>query len=100
MTIDVSAETHQLIERQMRQGGFQSTDQLVRAALASLADRDSLAPLADADVRALYPGVQEKIAQGLADAYAGRVTDGEAFFVELEREERELDARSAEPRTA
>jgi predicted transcriptional regulator len=39
-----------------------------------------------AELEAKYPGLREKIAQGLADAEAGRLTDGEEFFAELERE--------------
>jgi predicted transcriptional regulator len=38
-----------------------------------------------------YPGYQEKIAQGLADADAGRISDGEQFFEELEEPDPETE---------
>jgi Arc/MetJ-type ribon-helix-helix transcriptional regulator len=91
--MSLSPETQKLIEGRMKAGGFPSPDDVVQAALASLDQQDPLSRIADAELDALYPGFREKIARGLAEAEAGRVSDGEEFFAELEREEAEFEER-------
>lgn len=90
MAITLAAETQQLIERRMDQGGFPSADDLVRAALVTLDEQDSLRWIAGADLDRLFPNMSGKIAAGLAEADVGKLSDGEAFFAELEREERDV----------
>ncbi|HZL33682.1 MAG TPA: hypothetical protein VFC78_00145 [Tepidisphaeraceae bacterium] len=90
MAISLNSKTQQLIEKQMKDGGYSTPDEVVRVALTTLGQQDPLSQLGDADVESLHPGFREKIAQGLAEANAGKVSDGEEFFAELEREERLL----------
>lgn len=100
MAITLSRETQALIEEKIKAGGFATADEVVRAALVSLDQQDPLSGASDAELEAVYPGFRQKIAQGLADADAGRVSDGEEFFAELEREEREFEARQPGRKTA
>ena len=100
MAISLRPETQRLIEERMKQGGFPSADEVVQAALSSLDRQDPLSRVGDAELEALYPGFREKVAQALAEADAGKVTDGEAFFAEPEREEAEVEAERQGRRTA
>ena len=45
-----------------------------------------MADVPEGALEAMYPGINEMIAEGLAAAEAGDVSDGEEFFDELERE--------------
>jgi Arc/MetJ-type ribon-helix-helix transcriptional regulator len=85
MAITLTPETQKLIEERMKQGGFPSADEVVRAALVSMDQQDPLRVVKDAELDTLYPGFREKTAQGLAEADAGKVADGEDFFAELAR---------------
>lgn len=92
MTITLSPETQNRIEERMKATGLLTPDDVVRAALEALDQQDALSRIDDAAMEALNPGFREKIAQGLAEANVGKVTDGEAFFDELEREEQEFES--------
>ncbi|HXE53852.1 MAG TPA: hypothetical protein VN541_12595 [Tepidisphaeraceae bacterium] len=95
MVVSLSPDTQKLIEERMKKKDFQSADELVRAALGLLDMQDRLGNIGDDELEAIYPGFREKIAQGLAEADAGKVTDGEAFFAELEREEQEFEKQQS-----
>jgi Arc/MetJ-type ribon-helix-helix transcriptional regulator len=87
----LSADTEKMIAEQMRRRGFSSPDDMIRAAFSLLDRQDALSRLSADDLRAICPQIDEKIAEGLADVAAGRLSDGERFFDELEREERDSD---------
>lgn len=86
MAIVLAPETEKLVEEHLRKGGFSSSDALLRAALALLDQQTALPRLSDSDLESLYPGFRQKIAEGLSDANADRLSDGEAFFDDLARE--------------
>jgi hypothetical protein len=94
MPITLLPATQSLLADQMKRRGYRSPDDLVVAALAMLDEQDQLAHLPPDDLDAVYPGFREKIARGLAEAKAGKLTDGEEFFRELEREEEEIERNS------
>ena len=87
----LSADTEKMIAEQMQRRGFASPDDMIRIALSSLEQQDLLSRLSADELRAVYPQLDEKIAEGLADAAAGRLSDGERFFDELEREGRDSE---------
>ena len=97
MSVTINAETQNLIEQRMSRGGYSTADDLVRAALETLEQQQGIAKLNPAELETLYPDVRTKLAEGLAAAAAGRVVDGDAFFDELERDER---ARAGDRKTA
>ncbi len=94
MSIALSPEIERLIDERVRSGRYRSPEELVTAAVSILDQYQRLTDLSAEDLDLLYPGFREKIAQGLAEADAGRLTDGEEFFTELEREEQELPDRT------
>lgn len=100
MPVSLSPETQKLIEDRMKDAGFVSADEFVRAAIFSLDQQDWLRRASTVELEAMYPGIREKIAEGIADAEAGRLTDGEEFFAELEREEQDSEAQRHGRKTA
>lgn len=100
MPLSLSPETQKLIEDRMNAAGFSSADDFVQAAILSLDQQDWLRRASPDELEAMYPGIREKIAHGVADAEAGRLTDGEEFFAELEREEEEFEAKRQGRKTA
>src|SRR5712672_2259481 len=91
MAISLNPDTLELIEERMKGAGFSSADEFVRIAVAAFNEQIPLRNMKDAGLEHYYPGFHEKIAQGLAEANAGNLTDGDAFFAELENEEAELE---------
>jgi hypothetical protein len=55
--------------------------------MTSLDQQERLVTLEPAVLEAAFPGIHEKIAQGFTEAQDGRLSDGEAFFDELDQEE-------------
>jgi len=90
MNLSLPPKIQKLIDRRVKSGRYHSAQDVVTAALVTLDQQESLAGMSAADLETIYPGIKEKLAQGLAAARAGDVSDGEAFFGELEREERTL----------
>jgi hypothetical protein len=56
-----------------------------------LDQQERISRLDASDLEMVHPRIKEDLAAGLAAARAGRLSDGEEFFAELEREDRELD---------
>jgi hypothetical protein len=52
----------------------------------ALNEKESTIPLSDGELIAMYPNINELIAEGLAEAHSGKCSDGEEFLAELERE--------------
>lgn len=80
-----------LIEKRVKSGRYATADEVILAAMTSLDQHDHIADLGPGEIDAVFPGLREKLAHGLADAKAGRLSDGEAFFDELEAEDAKRD---------
>jgi putative addiction module CopG family antidote len=85
MTLTLSPETQRLIEQRLASGRYRSADEVVAAAVAQLAQQESLANLSAEDLELLYPGFQQQIEEGEAALSEGRSVDGPSFLRELER---------------
>ena len=92
MSYTPSPAIQKLIDDRVRSGQHRSADDLLAAALTSLDHQDRLADLPPHDLELLFPELRQRIARGLAEARAGKLSDGEDFFDELEREEQRRDA--------
>ncbi|HSU68576.1 MAG TPA: type II toxin-antitoxin system ParD family antitoxin [Tepidisphaeraceae bacterium] len=74
--VALSDELQRLIEDRMRQGGYASADDVIRAGLAMLEQQDRFEQWAPGELDAL-------LAVGVADIEAGRVHDSEEVFREI-----------------
>ena|SRR5687768_15454574 len=92
MSYTPSPDIQKLIDDRVRSGQYRSADDLLAAALTSLGHQDRLAELPPDDLELLFPQLRQKIARGLTEARAGKLSDGEDFFDELEREEQRREA--------
>lgn len=88
MTLSISPEIQKLIDEEVSAGRYKSAEEVIGAAMVNLAQQRNVATLTKSEFEVLYPGIEQKLAEGLADLKAGRVSDGDAFFDELEREDR------------
>ena len=87
-----------LIAKNLQSGKYERADDLVHAALTSLRQQQRLAGLKPKELEAIFPDCRKQIAAGLAEAKAGKLSDGQEFFEELDREEKhqlKLKRRSA-----
>jgi Arc/MetJ-type ribon-helix-helix transcriptional regulator len=96
MTIALPPEIQKLIEDRVRSGRYASVEDFITAAVCQLDQQDRLAELSTAELEAAYPGIREKLAAGLAEAKAGKLTDGDEFFEELKREYQDRDDTQSE----
>ena len=86
MTIDLDKETQHLIDEELRAGRFRDAATLVGAAVRHfLITREDLGYTREQ--------IDAMIAQAIASLERGEGVDGEEFFSELEKEERELQRR-------
>ena len=83
MSIDLDRETQRIIEDELRSGRFHDA-----AALVGTAVRHFL--VTRTDVGRTRQEIDAMIAQAIDSLENGQGVDGEDFFVELEKEEREL----------
>jgi putative addiction module CopG family antidote len=89
MTLSLGPELERFIEEKVRTGQYASREDVVRAGLTTLMQHDRLEQLPLADLEAIFPGFRGKIAAGVAEARAGKLSDGDTFFDELERQDQE-----------
>jgi antitoxin ParD1/3/4 len=87
MTLTLAPNEEQFIEEKIRSGEYASREEVLRAALATLMDQDQLARLSMDELETVFPDFRKKIQEGLAQADAGLLTDGDEFFDELERQD-------------
>jgi antitoxin ParD1/3/4 len=86
MSIDLDQETQRLIEDELRAGRFHDAAALVGAAVRHfLVTREDLGHTREE--------IDAMIAQAIDSLERGEGVDGEDFFAEMEREERELQGR-------
>jgi antitoxin ParD1/3/4 len=97
MSYSLSPDIQKLIEDRIRSGHYSSAEDVIAAAITHLEQQDRLADLPPDELELLFPQLRQKLARGLAEARAGKLSDGEAFFDELEREEQR---RESERKTA
>lgn len=84
MDVHLNSEIEQIVSHKVASGEYQSPSDLVSEAVRLLEERDQ--------VRA---EVRNKIEAGWQSIQAGRMTDGEAFFDEMDAELDEIDRRGA-----
>jgi Arc/MetJ-type ribon-helix-helix transcriptional regulator len=86
MTIKLDRETHRLIEGEIQAGRFHDASAFVTAAIRHFV-------ITREDLGHTREQVDAMIAQAIESLDRGEGVDGEDFFAELEREERELERR-------
>jgi antitoxin ParD1/3/4 len=91
MNILLDPSLERFITERVRSGRYASPEDVVRAGFASLEQQENVASMSTTELEAIYPSFREKVAEGLADEKAGRFSDGDAFFAELEREDQEIE---------
>ena len=79
LTITVTPELEAFIRERVATGRFDTAGDVVREGLKLLEGREH-------EREAVLDEIRREIAVGLEDAKAGNLSDGEAFFAELERE--------------
>ena len=96
MTVSLSPESQRIVDQHVASGRYAAAEEVVAAALVALEQQDGAAKLTREELEVIYPDFHRKILEGLTDVEEGRVSDGESFFEELEREEDDAgDRRSA-----
>ena len=78
VSVELALELERIIRAHIQSGRYQTASDVVREGLRLLDERET-----DRELR--LQAVREKIAAGLAQALAGDLSDGDAFFDELER---------------
>ena len=92
MSYSLSPDIQKRIDDRVRSGQYRSAEDVIAAAITHLDQQDGLANLPPDDLEILVPELYQKLARGLAEARVGKLSDGEAFFDELEREEQRRDS--------
>lgn len=87
MNLPVSPRLQKLIDDRLAGGKYRSTEDVIAAAVTNLSQQEALADLSAQEMELVYPGIRQKITEGLASLRAGDIVDGDAFFDELERED-------------
>jgi antitoxin ParD1/3/4 len=82
MNISLDTATERLVQEQLKSGRYRDASEVVAAAVQALSRQE--AELAE---------VRRKIATGIDAADRGDVSDGDAFFAELDREEQDRAAQ-------
>jgi antitoxin ParD1/3/4 len=87
MQVSIPPQIEKLVEDRVRSGQYARAEDVIAAAILSLEQQERASTLSRAELESLYPGLTKKLADGLAAADAGKLSDGDDFFDELEREE-------------
>lgn len=91
MTLMLDQDIQEFIAEELRAGRFEKPEDVVRAAFARFMQLQRIETLPLDELEAIFPGFRQKVAEGIASADAGDLTDGDEFFAELEREEEALE---------
>src|SRR6476469_4092140 len=86
MELKISPEMQRFVDAKVKSGQYASAEDIVHAGLATLMQQEGLAELGNDEIARLSTDMRKKIAEWLADANAGRMSDGEDFFDQLEEE--------------
>src|SRR4051812_24135467 len=76
MNVVLTAEMERFIEERLQRGRYPSPEDVVRAGFASLAQQEAIEGLSSRELEAVFPDIRARIAQGLEEARAGKLTDG------------------------
>jgi putative addiction module CopG family antidote len=87
MNFVLTKDMEQFIEERLRRGRYPSPEDVVRAGFASLRQQEAIESLSAEEIEAVFPDMRGQIARGLEEARAGKLTDGDEFFNQLERED-------------
>lgn len=87
MKLSLPPEIQKVIEERVNSGSYRRAEEVVAAAVTSLEQQERVLRLRPSELEAIYPRVREKLAEGLAAADRGDLSDGEAFFDELEADD-------------
>ncbi len=88
LNISLTPEAQTFIQKQLSQGKYRSTDEIVLAGLELLATKD-------ASEQSRYAQLRQEIEIGLVEAERGDLLDGEEVFNRLQRklqQQREISA--------
>ena len=75
MNVQLTPEQEKLVLTKVKTGRYSSASEVMSEALRQMEDREQI-----------KEEVRKKIAAGVASAKAGRLTDGEEFFAQMEAE--------------
>jgi putative addiction module CopG family antidote len=84
MNLSLSPEIEKAIEERISSGKYSRAEDVVAAAVVTLSQQERAMQLSASELEAVYPNLRKKLAEGLAAADAGQLSDGDAFFDELE----------------
>jgi Arc/MetJ-type ribon-helix-helix transcriptional regulator len=87
MNLSLPSEIQKVIDERVKSGSYRRAEDVVAAAVVSLGQQERAMQLTAAELEAVYPSLREKLAEGLAAADAGKLSDGDAFFDELEAQD-------------
>jgi antitoxin ParD1/3/4 len=87
MNVTISPEMQRFVHEKLKAGRYATPQDVVHAGLAALMQKEDLERLGPDQLEAIYPHLREKVEAGLREAREGKLSDGEAFFEELERED-------------
>ena len=88
MNLSLPREIQKIIDARVKSGKYRRAEDVVAAAVVSLGQQERAMQLNAAELEAVYPNLREKLAEGLGAADAGKLSDGDAFFDELEAQDR------------
>lgn len=92
MNVTLNPAIARFVEGELLAGRYTSAEDVVHAGVLALMDRDRVERLTPEGLEAIYPDARAKLRAGLEEARQGRLSDGEAFFEELDREDDDAEA--------
>jgi antitoxin ParD1/3/4 len=87
MNVSITPQMERFVARRVRSGRYQSASEVVREGLRLLEERELAR-------EAIVEDLRQRIASGMAQARRGELSDGEAFFDLLEKQDRRRQARA------
>jgi putative addiction module CopG family antidote len=87
MTLTLAPDQERFVDEKIRSGQYSTQEDVLRAALETFMQHTRLEQLPMDQLEIIFPGIREKIAHGIAQADAGLLSDGDAFFDQLERDD-------------
>ena len=93
MNVTLSGKMQRFVNDKLKAGRYSTPRDVVHAGLAALMQQENIEKLSIEELEAIYPNLRAKVAAGLREAREGKLTDGEAVFAELERQDRQRAAR-------
>jgi Arc/MetJ-type ribon-helix-helix transcriptional regulator len=81
MNLALPPEIQRLIEGRVESGRYPCPEDVVSAAITHLDQQERVTELEAAELEVVFPNIRDTILKGIAEAEAGQVQDGEAFFL-------------------